>query len=253
MSHEKAVECGILERVLNLEDSHIVGAGGYGLIINPGSKKEVFKLFYDLSASKEMAQEAEIQQKVHLLFKKHLSEVGVPKVTYFKQNKLKFATSDYLCGIGMQYLPPPNGYNEAVHIIFGYDESDIDTSWGRKQGQPVSDTNPTRGFFASKNTMEDIWSKEQSDMTVEKMAYLMGKSMRLMIDNNILPIDLEFIWSKGKPYIIDFGLCEYGTVDPMVLLNKGGSRGLATDFYIPHQGQEGYESFISGYNVTDKN
>jgi hypothetical protein len=39
----------------------------------------------------------------------------------------------------------------------------------------------------------------------------------------------------------------------MVLLNKGGSRGLATDFYIPHQSQEGYESFISGYNVTDKN
>jgi hypothetical protein len=237
---------GILERALYLDNSNTAGAGGYGLVIKPKSKNEVFKLFYDLSTCTKMAEEAEIQQNAYLLFKKYLPEVGVPKVTYFKQNTIKFADNNYLCGIGMKYISPPNGYDEAVHIILGYEDDDIDTSWGRTVSSSVSLTNPTRGFFASKDTLETIWSNEQSDMTVEKMAYLMGKSMRLFIDNGIIPMDLEFIWSS-KPYIIDFGLCELGAIEPLKFFEMGGTHGLSTDIYVPHKGQEGYDSFKMGY------
>lgn len=239
---------GTLERVIDLENATTIGAGGYGRVLRVKPKNEVFKLFYDLTACEKLAIEAQIQQKAYLLFKK-MPEVGIPKVTYYKQTTMTFNKDRYLCGIGMRYLPPPKSFKEAVHCILGHAD-DLDTSWGKIHALPISDTNPTRGFFASKTTLEEIWEEEGSPMTIEKLAYLMGKSLRLLIDNGIVPIDVEFIWAKGKPYIIDFGLCELGTVDPFAFLTLGGSRGLATDLYIPHKEDEGYDSFLLGFAST---
>jgi hypothetical protein len=231
--------------------SNIIGAGGYGIVVLPDSrKKEVFKLFYDLSICDKIVNEVSIQQKAYLLFKKLLPEIGIPEITYFKKDIVDFEEQKYLCGIGMKYLEPPEGFDEAVHILLGYDNDDLDTSWGRQQSLIVSKTNPTRGFFASKETLQYIWNFEKSSMTIEKMAYLMGKAIRLLIHNNILPIDIEWIWSEGKPWIIDFGLCELGSVDPYEFLELGGSRGLRTDLYIPHKHDEGYDCFMSGFNLN---
>ena len=234
----------------NMTNEIILGAGGYGIVVRPNSrKKEVFKLFYDISTCDKLANEASIQEKAYKIFKKYLPEIGIPEITYFKQGIIDFEQKKYLCGIGMKYLPPPEGFDEAVHILLGYDGNDLDTSWGRKQSAPISDTNPTRGFFASKSTMNQIWKFETNTMNIEQMAYLMGKGTRLLLDNNILPIDIEWIWSEGKPWIIDFGLCERSDtpVDPYIFLELGGARGLATDLYIPHKGDEGYNPFMKGF------
>jgi hypothetical protein len=111
----------------------------------------------------------------------------------------------------------------------------------------VSATNPPRGFFASSYTLEDIWEDEESDMTIDKLAYQMGKAHRLMLDHGILPIDLEWVWSQGSLWVIDFGLCEYGWTDPRSFLENGSSNGLKHDFYVPHAGDRGYEEFMRGY------
>lgn len=226
---------------------NIIGAGGYGVVVYPSHKKEALKLFYDLSACDKIKNEFYIQQKAYKIFLTELPEVGIPEVTYLGNDTVKFMDDTYLCGIGMTYLPPPPGFDEAVHVILGYEDDDIDTSWGKTTSLPVSPTNPTRGFFASKDTMEELWAIEGVDMSVEKMAYLMGKSMRLLLNYGIIPVDLEFIWSSGKPYIIDFGLCELGTIEPDDFLKLTDTRGLASDLYVPHEGQEGYGSFMLGF------
>ena len=142
----------------------------------------------------------------------------------------------------MEYLPPPLDFEEQVHMVFGYNGSELDSSWAASIKDPISSDNPTRGFFASADTMKSIWAEEGSSMTLETMSYLMGHGFRSMIDAGIVPIDIEWVWSKGSPWIIDFGLCHEGTVNPEEFLLNKGSDGLGSDFYWPRN-----EAFLAGY------
>lgn len=241
----KGGKAGKIKRLLDLTNTIIFGAGGYGIVIK--DKKEVYKLFIELDACKLVKNEVIIQEKAYKLFNSNNIPIGIPKITYYSNDIVKYRNKSYLCGIGMEFLKPPLDFEESVHILLGYKHDDIDTSWGQTYSKEVSNTNPTRGFFASPDTMEYIWKNENSIMTIEKLAFLMGQSLRLLIDNGILPIDIEWIWSNGKPWIIDFGLCELGNVDPLTFLKKSGLCGLASDYYIPHIGDRGYNEFISGF------
>jgi hypothetical protein len=211
------------------------------------SQEKVFKLLKDQAACEVLRREAAIQQRAHRLFQEHLPDVTVPRVSYVTTQPVFYKSVPYLCGIEMDRLEPPAGFDEQVHTLLGYDGDDIDSEWGMRMADPVSKTNPTRGFFASPETLELIWNEEGSPMTIEKIAELMGKGLRLLIDNGILPNDLEWVWSNGRLAVIDFGLCEFGVVDPLEFLSKKGLRGLADDFYSPHEGDQGYTDFMKGY------
>lgn len=240
-----------LERVLNFHNARIIGAGGYGLVVKSRSK-DVYKLFFDLNACAELKKEVIFQQKVKNILQKYLPEVGVPNVTYFSDKQITdFQNQKFLCGIGMEYLPPPSDFEEAVHIILGQSGDDLNTSWGQKQSLPVSETNPTRGFFASPEMMEAIWEEEGSEMTLTKMSELMGRAYRILIDHGIVPTDVEWVWSKGKPWMIDFGLFEEKTIHPKTFLASTGVSGLSSDFQVPHKGDRGQESFLHGFLPKD--
>jgi hypothetical protein len=242
---QKGGKAGKMKRILDFSNATLIGAGGYGIILKNHYK--VFKLLRDSNACEELKKEAEIQQKAHILLTQ-IPEVVVPQIWYTTSEVLSHQSVPYLCGIEMDYLPPPKGFSEQVHILLGYKGDDIDSEWGVKTSEPVSNTNPTRGFFASPETLEYIWQQEGSYMTIERIAYLMGKSLRVLLEGGILPIDLEWVWTNGKLGLIDFGLCELGTVDPLTFLKDSSWRGLANDFYIPHQGDRGYKEFINGFS-----
>ena len=237
----KGGKLGTLTRIMEYEGSPIVGSGGYGIVLDLGNgHKEAIKLFKHVEDCNAIGLEARIQDRCYELFLK--TEIGVPKLTFYRQSPIQYRNVPYLCGIGMKYLAPPLDFEEQVHIVLGYKQGDIDSSWGTRMSEPVSSENPTRGFFASAETMEYIWAQEGSSMTLEKMSYLMGKGFRTMIDAGILPIDVEWVWSNGKPWIIDFGLCQEGTVNPEEFLLKKGSEGLGTDIYWPRN-----KEFYRGY------
>jgi hypothetical protein len=248
-TRKRGGKLGQIERIFNYDSYTIIGAGGYGKILKT-KQNEVLKIFMDTENCKVLKKEAEIQEKAYFLFKNYLPEIKIPKVTYFSTRKIKYKNDLYLCGLGMKLLKPPLDFEEQVHILLGYTQDDIDESWGMKMSEPVSLTNPTRGFFASPDTMREIWRLENSQMTIQTIANLMGKGLRLLLDNGIIPNDLEWVWSNGKLWIIDFGLCEYGTIDPISYLYTEGSIGLKHDIYIPHENQEGYDEFMQGYMKT---
>jgi hypothetical protein len=234
---------------MNLDSYKLVGAGNYGIVIQT-NPHEVLKLFKHPQDFEALKKEAAIQHNVYTLFKDSFSTIHVPLIAYSKQEHVVYGGVPHLCGIAMQYVEPPDGFDSIVHILLGYKGSDIDAIWGMRIGEPVSEINPPRGFFASIYTLEDIWETEGSDMSIEVLAYWMGKAHRRMLDNGILPIDLEWVWSKGSLWVIDFGLCEYGRVDPIAFLENESSWGLKHDLYIPHKGDRGYEDFMRGYLET---
>lgn len=229
-----------------MESCPVVGAGHYGIVVQP-KPNEVLKLFKHYQDYKALQKEARIQHDVCDLFKRWLPEIQVPTITWCAETIILYNGSNHLCGIGMNYLEPPSGFDVQVHAALEYWGDDIDTVWGMEINSPVSASNPPRGFFASSYTLEDIWEAEGSDMTIDQLAYQMGKAHRLMLDHRILPIDLEWVWSHGSLWVIDFGLCEYGSVDPLEFLEDSSSYGLRNDFYVPHAGDRGYEAFMKGY------
>jgi hypothetical protein len=249
-TRKRGGKSGKIQRYIDFTNLQRFGSGGYGTVVLLPSSKEVVKLLYDTDSCKKLKHEAHIQQKAYNLFKKYLPEVGIPKLTMYNNTIIKYQGLNYLCGIGMEYLEPPLDFDETVHMLLGYDDQDdIDSSWGKTQSQPVSSTNPTRGFFASPETLEIIWKQEGSTMTLEKLATLMGKANKLLLTNNILPIDVEYIWANNKPYIIDFGLCEEASIDPFVFLEKKGYYGLADDIYIPNKHHILYNAFMEGFSA----
>lgn len=232
-------------------DTAIVGAGGYGIVLKTHDAKTVCKVLYDTDARDALRHEAHVQRRAYECLRRALPEVHVPAITYSTESSISYKSVNYLCGIGMEYVPPPLDFEEAVHMLLGYTGGDLDSSWGARTSIPVSATNPTRGFFAGVETLEWIWAQEGAAMTVEHLAYLMGRAISLLLADGILPIDLEWVWSNGAPWILDFGLCEFAEA-PMdraavtAFLEAGGVRGLATDLYIPHRGQRGHADFLRG-------
>jgi hypothetical protein len=236
---------------MNWDAFPVVGAGGYGIVVQHDTTR-VTKLFrYEaLSNTHSVNDEAILQIAARSVILQYVPEVVVPKVWDVRQTTQTYRSVSYLSGIEMDFLSPPSDFDEQVHILLGYHGDDIDESWGVNTGKPVSLSNPTRGYFASPHTLEDIWKEEVSVMTVEKLAEIMGKTCRCLLDHNILPIDLEWVWSGGKPCLIDFGMCSFGKKDPYVFLETQGLVGLASDFYIPHKGDRGYEEFIEGFSQS---
>jgi hypothetical protein len=229
----------------------LIGAGGYGIVVQHHPLR-VTKLFknVDTLTTDEIQREAGLQITAHELLLKHIPEISVPKIWNVRQEIQSYNSKPYINGIEMDYLHPPSDYTEQVHILLGYHGDDLDESWGVTISEPVSESNPTRGYFASPEQLELIWEEEGSAMTIELLAFLMGCANRIMLNHGILPIDLEWVWSDGKPWILDFGLCEFGKKDPNVFLETKGLYGLASDFYIPHKGDRGYEQFMLGFSQS---
>lgn len=233
------------------ESMPVLGTGYSAIVLHDTVRNEAIKIFISLERCGKIQREANLQSKIVRILRTYVPEVFVPTIAFVSEVPLYYTQTLYMCGIGMTYLPPPKGFEEAVHMCLGYHQDDLNTSWGQDSSKEVSETNPTRGFFAGPDTLEEIWEDEGSTMTIEKLAYGMGKTYRTLIDNGIVPVDVEWIWSKGMPCLIDFGECTEEWVDPTQLLHMGGSKGLRSDFYIPHTGDRGYEEFLLGYGVLD--
>jgi hypothetical protein len=237
----KRKRAGRLERVFNLNNSEILGAGGYGIVLTTG--RRAIKLLYDLDACRDLYREAQIQEKARRILE---GIVRVPKVYSYMSYPIQVKNTHYLCGIEMERIPVLEEFGEPLHILLGYSGGDINTSWGRSSATEISPENPSRGFFAGPDILEEIFADD--GITLEGVALTMGVALRALLDGGILPNDLEFIYGgDGKIYLADFGLCEFGKADPEEFLNRQSSSGLRGDIYIPHKGNRGYEEFMEGF------
>jgi hypothetical protein len=237
---------GSLQRFFPLHDeSPFLGIGGYGIVFQ--DKNTAIKLLHEADKCQELVHEAKIQQKVRKALKN--TGIQVPRVLEYSTYPVQYKNRTYLCGIAMDVVPTVKEFDEQVHIVLGQrDTSDLDESWGQKIGQRVGPENPTRGFFASPDFLEELWEERGSKWTVEKAAYTMGQGLRLLLNAGIVPDDVEWIYGgDDEIWLLDFGLCWEGYVEPLEYLNKKGTTGLASDIYVPHEDQKGYTEFLEGF------
>jgi hypothetical protein len=226
----------------------IIGSGGYGLII--GNNKYVIKLLYDTNSCKKLENEYLIQLDAQKILNTENDVAKVPKIYSYTSKSKKFRDTAYLCGIAMERilgLPEYNG--ELIHLMFGCKpDEQLNVFLGRTTTDPIGLQNPSRGFFASPEKIIDIWDSLDSQWTIDAAANIIGRTCRLLIDNGIVPVDLEFVYGiDDQIYVMDFGLCRYGTVNLQAFLESRYVEGLASEQYIPQEGQLGREAFLRGF------
>jgi hypothetical protein len=238
----KRHRAGRLERSLNLNSSEILGAGGYGIVFSSGRK--AVKLLYDLDACKDLYREAKLQERARELLE---GIVRVPQIYSYMNHSVLVKGTQYLCGIEMERIPVLPEFDEPLHMLLGFSDPDeVNRSWGRSIAKPVGPENPSRGFFAGLDLLEEIL--EADGLTLEGVAATMGIALCTLLDGGILPNDLEWIYGGSRRiYLIDFGLCEFGTAEPEEFLNRQGSSGLRGDIYIPQKEDRGYREFLEGF------
>ena len=232
-----------LHRIFNFNDSEVLGVAGFGIALTHSPYNAV-KLLYDITECEALREEAKLQIAACTILR---NIVRVPNITDVFTEPVTWKGIQYLCGIAMERISFPEVFNEPVHILLGYDEPDANQSWGKQMDQPVGPNNSTRGFFASADFMEAIWEDEGSSMTVETVAYTMGKALRALIDGGIVPVDLEWLWDGNEIWLVDFGLCRFGNVDPTIFFFQRGKEGLYSELYTPKEKEKGYAEYYAGF------
>jgi hypothetical protein len=224
----------------------ILGAGGYGIVVE-SSPGRATKLFYEAN------KEAVLDEYEYLTMAYDILHGKIPGIEVVQSYRLNnhpvcFQGNIYLSGFEMEALNEPLDFGEQVHCLLGYRGNDIDDSWARNMSQKISDKNPSRGFFASPKTLVEIWKEEGSSMNLATLAKNMGLATKLLLQGGLLPVDVEWVWSNGKVYLIDFGLCR--RIKPYNIqqyIHTMGSEGLGSDIYLPHPGYSNYENFLEGF------
>lgn len=236
-----------MDNLLNVTNkSTVLGAGGFGQIFT--KQNHVVKLLYDVNACNELQNEVAIQTRAHPLLQ---NIIKVPEIYAHKIIQKTIMQQTYLCGIAMERIYGLQEYNgELIHLMLG-EPTSKSRSKGRQTSKPITFNNPSRGFFANPLKVIDILDKYDSKYTLNSIAHIIGQTCKKLIDNNIVPIDLEFVYGVNDTIsVIDFGLCRFGQVDSTQFLHSKGKEGLASEPYIPQEGQQGREAFLAGYFST---
>ena len=238
---------GKIQRYINLGESYPLGAGNFGVVV--ATNDITTKLFYDMQSCEAMKTEARIQEKARLLLK---DIVSVPKIHDIFNIPISYREKQHLCGLTMDRVPIPEGFNiqkhGVVHILLGYDQADLNTTWSKDFINPISEENPPRGFHLGPEMLEDILEDEGVQLTIEDIAYKMGLCVSRLLKNGIIPLDMEWIYGgNGELYLIDFGLCEEGYIDKLRFFENKSSQGLYSSYYYPKPGWRGYKEFFEGY------
>ncbi len=219
----------------------LLGAGGYGIVYTSG--RNAVKLLYNLNDEWALNKEVELQRRAREIL---TGILFVPEILSNRARVIIVEEKQYLCGIEMERIPILEEFGEPLHILLGYSGDDVNQSWGRSSAKPVGPDNPSRGFFAGADLLEEILTED--GLTLEGVAYTMGVTLRRLLDGGILPNDLEFIYGgAGQIYLVDFGLCEFGRDDPVEFLRREGSSGIRGDIYVPQEGDRGYREFLEGF------
>ncbi len=248
MKRKRGGRAGMLSYLPQInETSHILGAGGYGIVVK--TRTRAIKLFYDTTACAALKTEARLQQSAASLLS---GIIKVPHIDAVTTRPFTWKGTQYLCGVAMKAVKPLSEFDgHQLHVLLGYDGGDIDTVWYKDSSKPPGPENPPRGFFASPDTMEDHWKSVGSKWTIERAAHTMGLALGTLIAGGIVPIDLEFVYgADDELWLMDFGLCRFGHIDPIKFLRARGTEGLASEIYIPQEGYRGRPEFLAGFHVS---
>ena len=202
--------------IINITNQQILGAGGFGLVIETDTKLSL-KLLKDIDACKNLKHENDIQKRIEKVLLPHYNEENPPaKVPHIHEEfngvitvKLNDIKKDYLCGILMDRIQPLYD-NLQYHLAFGCEfDDDINTI------HYVNNTQEPRGFYGSVDNLIKLIEKNSlqiqgtdPEIFIQNLVIRMAKTYRYLLEENIIPYDIEFVLDKNlQLWCLDFGLC----------------------------------------------
>lgn len=253
------------------EYDKIIGSGGFGLVVKSNQTNTVVKLLY----SAKSCEDAQIEYLTHLSIydniKQYLSKyqlcISAP-IDYENTTIVKFS-KEFSCYYRMSYI---NSFdkNGLYHIILKEENVHMMNKLiGRVYTEPVSSSNPSRGFFATASYLKNLLEREPSHTkkdlkTVEDLTFRLGLIFALLIFKcHYLPTDAEYVLARNHigqicVCVLDFGMFSRINFDlkevlpnkHMFILNKivqnlQDIRDI--DLYFPYEDDELYPTFIEGF------
>jgi hypothetical protein len=248
----------------------IIGSGGFGLIAE-GKKGEVTKFLYSGTCN-----DAEIEfykhSKIYKSFMKHrkkFKQLHIAKPISFTNKPINVFDNTYACSYKMDKLENLDSFLNAkglIHII--NDDYSFDRVVGRNYNEKVSDTNPSRGFFANYQyitkeilpTLSSSFKKElvSIDAILEYIGFACGI---IFFDAEVFPRDVEYTLGQNENglciSVLDFGMTYDVDFKPDVLppqidkklasiVNQMVSDILDIDIYFPTT-YEQKRDFLKGF------
>lgn len=208
------------------EFGKVLGAGGFGIVIKKHGSNEVGKFLIN----PRECSEAEIEYGKHLMVFNAFASVRSPKYSHicvskpisFSDRPMEIGKRFYTCHYMMTELYPLNE-SGLYHVVSQQPqyEKTMNRIVGRAYNEPVSSSNPSRGFFATYSYIEkNILQKggEFSDIhTVLKyMGYAFGV---IFLIAELFPKDVEYVLGRNERGEICFTILDFGLTEPLSFIN----------------------------------
>ena len=256
---------------------NIIGSGGYGMIVSSNTGSNVTKLYYKMDTCNEMGHEyIYFITAFNALEDNPYPQISIPEPKKIDNRKILFGQRAFQCGIEMKRVKPleiMSHYNNGItHVILKEDyKPGLNREKPRISDSNISDTNPSRGFFATGTYIEsEILPKIEplqrgAINNIDDIAYRMGIGYAtLFIHAEIYPYDVEYCLGNMEGLlnlvIIDFGMCEIidytSSLDLITKNLLNGNRksiGALFDIYFPSRDDPTFESFIAGMEYVKSN
>jgi hypothetical protein len=254
--------------------NQIIGAGGYGIIIKHDIENSVMKLLYNARNCNESEIEFRIHSEIYEKLLPYLSQPGSQicmsqPMDFSNEPILKF-DNRFICNYRMSLIHALYG-QILYHIILKEEYNEIfNKEIGRSYSQPVSEKNPSRGFFATSLYIQDIILDSLPDKVkgniryisdiIYRMGYLFGLTVFLA---EYIPYDVEYVLGLNDQeklcvVMLDFGMVRKISFNPDEIIIKKQKQKLDMivrdlteirdiDLYFPYSDDYQYGSFLEGF------
>lgn len=253
--------------IINIDESKydVIGSGGFGKIIYNKYNNSVIKLIYTLDDCFTGELEYKKHMKMYNKIKELLSynenlQISTSEPLGFLNDKILFEGQLYGCGYSMKYIPHLNVLDGLIHIIYKSEhKKNFNRFVGRKYNEEISKDNPSRGFFADIQYIEDnilpaipnnIKKRINNGNDIAlNMGILYGTCI---FGSRMIPIDAEYVLSfennELTVTILDYGMFSdlIYNIDEFISLREQIEE---IDLYFPYPDdmrESYYKNFIKG-------
>jgi len=259
--------------------TEIIGSGGFGMIVKHENQEDVIKLFYRnkdcQTASEESSRHLEAYKAIKKITKERPGlQISTSQPIAFRDEAVQFRDTEYRCAYVMKYMESIPGY-KLIHIILKDEyERMVNRNVGRSYMEPISDANPSRGFFATSKYIENnILPTLNRDVkgaltSVKMIANRMGMLYGTIIfGTKMVPIDAEYVLdiANGK---LNVAILDFGMFQRMDLINFMGENHRkkilgkyvkmlqydvqGIDLYFPEPDSEYWNPFMDGVKTASR-
>lgn len=210
----------------------VLGSGGFGLVLYNPSTNLVAKFIYKTSDCEQASIEAGYHRMVYDSFLEWKSvhstdQINIVKPCGYRDAPIVWNNTVFKCSYVMGLIKPVTGRKSLVHIILKNDQSHLfNREIGRVYTEPVSDKNPSRGFFGTcdyitENILNNPSINSGNIRSCSDLAHLMGILFGIAVFGaELYPKDAEYVLSSDDNGVLTVTMLDFGMFGKMDLINQ---------------------------------